>query len=143
MLYHSCTLVTSTILGRSYDLFLLRELEVPNQVILIYLVYLTFILNFSVHPVVCPHLIGRYFNACNSIDNKNIMRHHDIALEKYLVTHSGYFRLETTVALGMGITYGELNYCHVVAEGNVGSKSSTLDYNNKTVYDCFNNIFTY
>ena len=30
--------------------------------------------NVSVHPVVCPHLLGRYFNACNAIDNHNKMR---------------------------------------------------------------------
>ena len=30
--------------------------------------------NFSVHPVVLPHLLGRYFNACNLIDNHNRMR---------------------------------------------------------------------
>ena len=24
--------------------------------------------------VVCPHVIGRYFNGCNVIDNKNRMR---------------------------------------------------------------------
>ena len=42
----------------------------------------------------------------------------------------------------MGITYGKLLYCHGVAEGNVDKKISTLEYNNRTVYDCFNNPFT-
>ena len=32
----------------------------------------------------------------------------DLELDKYVVTHSGYFRLATTVALGMGITDGKL-----------------------------------
>ena len=32
-------------------------------------------------PVVCPHLIGRYFNACNAIDNWNRMRKYYLALE--------------------------------------------------------------
>ena len=58
------------------------------------------------------------------------------------MTQSGYFRLATTVALGMGITYGKLLYCHGVAEGNKDKKISTLEYNNRTVYDCFNNPFT-
>ena len=31
-----------------------------------------------------------------------------IAIEKYWVTQSGYFILAAIVALGMGITYGEL-----------------------------------
>ena len=71
------------------------------------------------------------------------MRQSDIALEKYWVTHSGYFRLATTVALGMVITDGKLLYCHGVAEGNEENKISTLEYNSRTVYDCFNNPFTY
>ena len=69
------------------------------------------------------------------------MRKSDIALEKYWVTQSGYFRLATTVALGMGITYGKLLFCHGFSEGNVDNKISMRDYNNRTVYDCFNNPF--
>ena len=42
----------------------------------------------------------------------------------------------------MGITDGKLLYCHGVAEGNKYKKISTLEYNNRTVYDCFNNPFT-
>ena len=40
----------------------------------------------SVCPIVIPHLLGRYFNACNAIDNHNRIRHYDIALDKYWVT---------------------------------------------------------
>ena len=65
------------------------------------------------------------------------MRQSDTELEKYWVTHIGYFRLATTVALGMGITDGKLLYCHGVTEGNKDKKISTLEYNNRTVYDCF------
>ena len=92
--------------------------------------------NVSVRPVVCPHLLGRYFNACNAIDNHNRMQQSDLSLEKYWVTQSGYFRLATTVALGMGITDGKLLYCHGVAEGNMDKKISTLEYKNRTFYDC-------
>ena len=74
--------------------------------------------NVSVRPVVLPHLLGRYFNACNTICNNNSMHQYDIALEKYLVTQSGYFRLATTVALGMSVTYGRLLYCHGVSKEN-------------------------
>ena len=70
------------------------------------------------------------------------MRQYDLVLEKYWLTQSGYFRLATTVALGMGITDGKLLYCHGVAEGKKDNKISTLEYNNRTVYDCFNNPFT-
>ena len=98
--------------------------------------------NVSVRPFVFPHLLGRYFNACNAIDNHNRMRQSDLLLDKYWVTQSGYFILATTVALGMGIADGKLLYCHGVAEGNEDNKISTLEYNNNTVYDCFNNPFT-
>ena len=69
------------------------------------------------------------------------MHQSDLVLEKYWVTQSAYFRLATTVALGMGITDGKLLYCHCVSEGNMDRKISTLQYNNRTVYDCFNNPF--
>ena len=39
--------------------------------------------NVSVRPVFCPHLLGRYFNAYNAIENHNRMRKSDIALDKY------------------------------------------------------------
>ena len=96
----------------------------------------------SVRPVVCPHLLSRYFNACNAIENHNSMLQSDLALEKYWVTQSGYFRLETTVALGMVITDGNLLYWHGVSEENIDRKVSTLDYKNREVYECFNNTFT-
>ena len=70
------------------------------------------------------------------------MRKSNLSLEKYWITQSGYFRLATTVALGMGITDSKLLYCHGVAEVNEEKKISTLEYNNRTVYDCFNNPFT-
>ena len=70
------------------------------------------------------------------------MRQPDLVLEKYWVTQSGYFRLATTVALGMGITDGKLLYFHGVAEVNVGKNKSTLNYRNSMVYYCFNNPFT-
>ena len=65
-----------------------------------------------------------------------------MVLDKYWVTQSGYFRLATEVALGMGITYGKLLYCHGVEVGNVDKKISKMEYNNRTFYACFNNLFT-
>ena len=40
--------------------------------------------NVDVYHAVCPHLIDRYFNSCNSIDNHNRMCQSDIALDKYI-----------------------------------------------------------
>ena len=57
-------------------------------------------------------MIGRYFSARNEIEKHNRIRKYDLSLEKYWVTQSGYFRLESTVELGMGITYGKLLFCH-------------------------------
>ena len=84
-------------------------------------------ITFDVRPVVRTHFLGRYFNACNAIDNQNIIRQYYLAVDKYWVTQSGYFRLATTVALGVGITYGKILYCNGVAEGNVDRKISTSD----------------
>ena len=36
--------------------------------------------NVSVRPVVFPHLLGRYFNTCNEIENHSRIRHSDISL---------------------------------------------------------------
>ena len=66
----------------------------------------------SVIPVVIPRWIGRSFNACNAIYNQNRIRHSDIALEQYWLTQSGYFILETTVELGMGIADGNILFYH-------------------------------
>ena len=69
------------------------------------------------------------------------MQQSGITLDKYWVTQSGYFRLATSVALGMGIIDGNLLYCHGVSEVNMDRKISKLEYNNRMVYDCFNNPF--
>ena len=63
------------------------------------------------------------------------MRQSGLALEKYLVTQSGYFILATTVALDVGIIYGKLLDCYGVAEGNEDKNISTFEYSNRTVYD--------
>ena len=65
--------------------------------------------NFSVRPVVCPRLIGSYFNSCNTIYNHNSMQQYDIALDKYWLTQSGYLDLQLqwhwVWVLQMGISY--------------------------------------
>ena len=38
--------------------------------------------NVSVFPVVFPHLLGRYFNSYNTIDNQNMMWQSNLALDK-------------------------------------------------------------
>ena len=43
----------------------------------------------------------------------------------------------------MGITYGRLLLYHGVSEGNTNKEISMREYNNKKVYKCFNNLFTY
>ena len=75
--------------------------------------------NVSVRLVVLPHLLGRYLNSCNAIDNQNRMWKYDLALEKYWVTQNGNFRLATTVALGMAIADVKLLFCHGISEGSV------------------------
>ena len=69
------------------------------------------------------------------------MRQSSIALEKYWATHSGYFRLTNTVELCVGIIDGKLLFYHGISEGSVDKKISTIEYNNRMLYDCFNNTF--
>ena len=74
---------------------------------------------------------------------KSRMQKSDIALEKYWVTQSGYFILATTVALGMGITDVKLLLCHGISEQSKENNISMREYNDKTVYECFNNTFLF
>ena len=58
------------------------------------------------------------------------------------MTQSGYFRLATTVTLGMGVINGKLLLCHSVSQESGEKNISTKEYNNRKVYECFNNPFT-
>ena len=80
--------------------------------------------NVSIFPVLCPHAIGRYFSAWNAIENNDMIRKSDLALDKYWVTQSGYYRLATTVSLGMGNTDTELLLWHGISDQNNDKKSS-------------------
>ena len=57
------------------------------------------------------------------------------------MTQSGYFKLATTGALGMGITDRKLLFCHGISERSVEKIISTRYYNNRMVYDYSNNTF--
>ena len=46
------------------------------------------------------------------------------------------------MALGMGITYGKLLFCHGISEESVDNTISAKEYNNGVFYDCFVNPFT-
>ena len=63
------------------------------------------------------------------------MKWYYLALDKYWVTQSGYFRLATSVASGVGITYGKIQLCDSISEESAEKKNSTIEYNNRTVYD--------
>ena len=90
----------------------------------IYLIYLIFF-NASVLPDIRTRFLGRYYNSCNSIYNHYSMRQSDLALEKYWMTQSGYFRHATIVVLGMCITYGELLFYNVILKASVEKNVST------------------
>ena len=70
------------------------------------------------------------------------MLQYDLSLDKYWVTHHGYFILATIFSLGMGITNEKLIFYHGVSKVNVDKKISMIEYKNRMVYDCFNNNFT-
>ena len=64
--------------------------------------------NVSINPIIYPHVVCRQLSSFNVIYKHNRMWKCDLALEKYWVTHSGYFSFTTTVTLSMGITDGNL-----------------------------------
>ena len=57
------------------------------------------------------------------------------------MTHSGYFRLATIVALVMGIKDRKLLFYRGFSEGRMDKNISMRDLNNRAVYDCLNNTF--
>ena len=97
----------------------------------------------SIWTILCTIFIVRYFSDFNEIDNHNRILQYDIALEKYIVTHSGHFRFTTAVELGMGIKYGKLLFCAIISEQSKDKKISARKYNIRTVHDRFNNIFSF
>ena len=56
-------------------------------------------------------------------------------LDKYLSNQSIYFKLATTVVLGMGIAYGKLLFCHGISEKSKEKTVAIREYNDGTVYD--------
>ena len=83
--------------------------------------------NVSVCPDVRTHFLGGYLNACNLIENHNRVWNSILDIDKYWVTHSGYFRLANKVSFGMGITDGKLLFFHGVLEEIVDKKFSMIE----------------
>ena len=48
--------------------------------------------------------MSKFFGSVNEVDSHKKSRQSDLALEKFWVTHRGWLRLCTTVAMGMTIT---------------------------------------
>ena len=92
--------------------------------------------------VIRTRVIVKYFSACNEIETDNRMCQSDLVLYKYWMTQSGYFVLLTTVALVIGITYGKLLFCNIISEQSKDKKISTREYNDRTVYDRYNDNFS-
>ena len=57
------------------------------------------------------------------------------------MTQSGYFSFATKVALGVGIIDGKILFCHGISDKTKEKMISIRDYNDRTVYGCFNNHF--
>ena len=70
------------------------------------------------------------------------MRKSELALDKYWVTQSGYFRLVNTVALGMGILYTKLLLWHGFSEQSKDKNISMRELKNRTVDYWLNNTFS-
>ena len=76
-----------------------------------------------------------YFNACDAIYKHNKMCKYDLSLNKYTVTQSDYFRLATTVTLGMSITDTNILFCHCILDISRGKIFFMMEYNVRTVYE--------
>ena len=115
-------------------------MEVLNQVIPIYLVSLD-CFSFTVFPIFHTHLLGKDSNACNPISNRNRMWQSGLSLENYLATNSGLFYTYNFIVIGNGVTAGNILFCHGISEVSLERIFLTIEYNNRTFYECFNNPF--
>ena len=57
------------------------------------------------------------------------------------MTQSDYFRLATTVTLVMGIIYANILLFNGISWGNRDNKITMRGYNDRIVFDCFNDPF--
>ena len=79
--------------------------------------------NVSIFPVVCPSMLGRYFNSFNNKYQQNKMWQYYLALDVYWETQSDCVRLATAVTLVAGITYEHILLCCGISEKNRDKKS--------------------
>ena len=79
---------------------------------------------------------SRSANACNAMDNGNMILQSYLVPETHWVTQSVYFRFENTVELGMGIKDENYLFCNGISEQIRGNKISMREYNDRVVYYC-------
>ena len=72
-----------------------------------------------------PHILSEYFNNSNQIDMHNHARQSQLAIEKNVVTHDGYFRLWCTY-LGITVTDAWKLYRHDLGD-NCGNKNISIN----------------
>ena len=100
--------------------FISEEEEGSNEPVVLYLSsYPDNYSNFSICPILFPRVIGSYLSAFNVIYNHNSIIQSGLSLEKHWVIQSGYFRLSTTMALGIVIKDGNLLFWHGISEKNM------------------------
>ena len=63
------------------------------------------------------------------------MRDYGIAINKYWVTHIGYFILTTKLALVIWITYVKFIFCNDILDKSRENKIKIRYYNYSVVYD--------
>ena len=97
--------------------------------------------NVSIWTIVCTFVLVGHINFCNKINNHINTHKYDLELDKYWVTQSGYFRLETTVSLGMCITDRNFLFCNGIPYQIRDRKLTMREYKKRTIYECFNNPF--
>ena len=68
--------------------------------------------NVSICPVASPLLMSKFFGLVDEVDSHNNSHQLDFALDKFWVTHCGWLRLCTTIAMGTMINNGWKLFFH-------------------------------
>lgn len=93
--------------------------------------------NVNQRAVTRPSILSNYFGRSNVIDKHNQVRQFELALEKYWVTRSGWFRIATTV---IGITVTDMwKAVKFAVKDKELSGISIIDFADLVAFDCMHN----
>ena len=101
--------------------------------------------NFNIVAIVAvarPVVVSKFFGSVNEVDSHKKSRQYYLALEAFWVTHLGWLRLCTTVAIGMTITFFHKLFRYGVKRDYYEKLISIREFSERLAQDCFNNLFS-